>query len=170
VNCALETHAVSYRDAEFPPVELISLCAHQGELLVVLGDHDAGVNTLIRLLAGVIAPTAGRVVVNGRDAHRASSWLAPDPRHFASGPKASTRALFSADAGSILLLEEPTERVDAYEFHKTLARCRQRADAGDLVVLATKNAHLTRIPRATIALIAHGRLEAWGDRSLVQSR
>jgi ABC-type multidrug transport system ATPase subunit len=168
VSCALETRAVSYHDGELPPVCVVSLCAHRGELLVVLGPDDAGVKTLTRLLAGSIAPTAGKVLVDGRDARHTSPWVEPDPRRFVSGPEASKRALFSAEPASLLLLEEPTEGLDAYEFHKTLARCRQRADAGDLVVLATRNAHLARIPRATIALIADGRLQAWGDRSLVE--
>lgn len=37
---------------------------------VLLGPNGAGKTTLFRVLAGVVAPTAGRVLITGRDPHR----------------------------------------------------------------------------------------------------
>ncbi len=44
----------------------ISLEAHAGRVLALLGDNGAGKSTLIKILSGVHQPTAGTVEVNGR--------------------------------------------------------------------------------------------------------
>ncbi|MFP4530404.1 MAG: ABC transporter ATP-binding protein, partial [Halodesulfurarchaeum sp.] len=45
----------------------VSLSVQPGELLTVVGPSGCGKTTLIRLVAGLEAPTAGRVQVDGRD-------------------------------------------------------------------------------------------------------
>jgi simple sugar transport system ATP-binding protein len=44
----------------------ISLHVDPGEVVGLLGDNGAGKSTLIKILAGVIKPTSGKIVVNGR--------------------------------------------------------------------------------------------------------
>ena len=44
----------------------ISLEAHAGRVLALLGDNGAGKSTLIKILSGVHQPTSGSVEVNGR--------------------------------------------------------------------------------------------------------
>src|SRR6184192_1073575 len=50
-----------------PTIRDVSLTLEPGTLSVLLGPTLSGKTSLMRLLAGLDAPTRGRVVVNGRD-------------------------------------------------------------------------------------------------------
>lgn len=49
----------------------VSLHVDPGEVVGLLGDNGAGKSTLIKILAGVIKPTSGEIIVNGE---RVSNW------------------------------------------------------------------------------------------------
>ena len=49
----------------------VSLHVDPGEVVGLLGDHGAGKSTLIKILAGVIRPTSGEIIINGE---RVSNW------------------------------------------------------------------------------------------------
>jgi sn-glycerol 3-phosphate transport system ATP-binding protein len=57
-------------------VDQVSLRAEAGRFLVLLGPSGCGKSTLLRLIAGLEEPTAGRIVIDGRDV----TTLAPDKR------------------------------------------------------------------------------------------
>jgi ABC-type sugar transport system ATPase subunit len=48
-------------------VDQVSLTLAPGELFVLLGSSGSGKSTILRLIAGLIAPDAGRVVLHERD-------------------------------------------------------------------------------------------------------
>lgn len=48
-------------------VQDISLELQQGEILGLLGPNGAGKSTTMQMLSGVLAPSAGRIVINGYD-------------------------------------------------------------------------------------------------------
>jgi branched-chain amino acid transport system ATP-binding protein len=50
-----------------PVLHDVSLAVRPGEVLLVLGGNGAGKSTLLRSIVGFIKPTAGSVVLNGRD-------------------------------------------------------------------------------------------------------
>ncbi len=68
----------------FTAVDCISLEAAGGEIHGFLGPNGAGKTTTIRMVAGLLKPTAGRILVNGHDlatapeAAKASLGFIPD--------------------------------------------------------------------------------------------
>ncbi|MDP6582306.1 MAG: ABC transporter ATP-binding protein, partial [Vicinamibacterales bacterium] len=69
---------------DFTAVDGVSLEARAGEIHGFLGPNGAGKTTTIRMIAGLLKPTAGRVVVNCHDlatepeAAKASLGFIPD--------------------------------------------------------------------------------------------
>lgn len=58
-----------YQNAESDVLQGLNLSIHAGQKVAVLGRSGAGKSTLAMLLRGIEQPTAGRVLVAGRDAH-----------------------------------------------------------------------------------------------------
>ncbi|HEX3836806.1 MAG TPA: polyamine ABC transporter ATP-binding protein [Steroidobacteraceae bacterium] len=58
---------LSKRFDEFVAVDDVSLEIHRGEIFCLLGGSGSGKTTLLRMLAGFETPTAGRILVDGRD-------------------------------------------------------------------------------------------------------
>ena len=51
---------------EFWPLRAISFAVHSGEIFGVIGANGAGKSTLLKVIAGIIPPSVGSVVVRGR--------------------------------------------------------------------------------------------------------
>jgi sulfate transport system ATP-binding protein len=58
------------RFGRLPVVDQVSLSLDPGELFVLLGSSGSGKSTILRLIAGLVAPDAGRVVLHDRDVTR----------------------------------------------------------------------------------------------------
>ncbi|AKJ29679.1 ABC transporter ATP-binding protein [Caldimonas brevitalea] len=58
-------------------VDHVSLDIHQGEIFALLGSSGCGKTTLLRMLAGFETPTAGRIVLAGRDLGELAPWQRP---------------------------------------------------------------------------------------------
>ena len=52
---------------DFPVLDRLDLTVAEGEFFVVVGPSGIGKTTLLRLIAGLERPDAGRVLVGGRD-------------------------------------------------------------------------------------------------------
>lgn len=50
----------------------VSVSARRGEITVILGSSGCGKTTLLRHIVGLLTPASGRVLIDGRDVHRAS--------------------------------------------------------------------------------------------------
>ena len=68
----IELHAVTKRYGGFTAVDAIDLQVPAGELFGLLGPNGAGKTTTLRMLAGILRPTAGTIRIAGVD-------LAADP-------------------------------------------------------------------------------------------
>lgn len=69
-----------------PAVDGLSLSVRRGELYALLGPNGAGKTTTLRMVAGLLAPDAGRIEVNGIDlardpagAKRTMAYLPDEP-------------------------------------------------------------------------------------------
>ncbi len=64
---AIEVHDLTRRFGSFTAVDAISFDVAQGEVFGFLGANGAGKTTAIRMLIGLLAPSAGRATVAGFD-------------------------------------------------------------------------------------------------------
>jgi ABC-type Fe3+/spermidine/putrescine transport system ATPase subunit len=61
---------VTHRFARVTALDDVSLEIREGELVTLLGPSGCGKTTLLRVIAGFVRPSAGRVVLHGRDVTR----------------------------------------------------------------------------------------------------
>ena len=62
----LETRGLTYRADGTRFVDDVSLRLREGRITTILGPNGAGKSLLLRLIHGLIAPTSGNVIWNGR--------------------------------------------------------------------------------------------------------
>ncbi|GGK35248.1 heme ABC transporter ATP-binding protein [Salinarimonas ramus] len=65
---------VAYATAGRTLLHPIDVSLAAGEMVVVVGPNGAGKSTLLKLLSGELAPSAGRVLYEGRDARAWTPW------------------------------------------------------------------------------------------------
>ena len=61
---------------ELPVLEDVSLRVESGEFVAILGRSGCGKSTLFKILAGLVSPTGGRLLLDGRDVANARGSLA----------------------------------------------------------------------------------------------
>lgn len=66
-SAAIVLENLTKRYGDFTAVRDVSLAVQRGEILAFLGSNGAGKSTTIRMMTGVLRPTAGRVLVHGLD-------------------------------------------------------------------------------------------------------
>jgi putative spermidine/putrescine transport system ATP-binding protein len=64
----VELQGVSKRYGEVEALQRVDLSIAKGEFVTLLGPSGSGKSTLLNLIAGMITPSSGRVVIDGRDA------------------------------------------------------------------------------------------------------
>ena len=68
----LEVRGISKQFSGVRALDDVSLTLARGEVLAVVGENGAGKSTLMRIVAGVVQPTAGTIVVDGEQVAFAS--------------------------------------------------------------------------------------------------
>lgn len=67
MRALLEVEKVSRNFGATHAVDSVSLAVQSGELLGLIGPNGAGKSTLFNLIAGVLPPSGGRIIVDGTD-------------------------------------------------------------------------------------------------------
>ena len=66
-RAVVELHGCTRDFGAVRAVDALDLAVHEGELLSLLGPSGCGKTTTLNLIAGFVAPSAGRVIVDGQD-------------------------------------------------------------------------------------------------------
>jgi ABC-2 type transport system ATP-binding protein len=66
----IEATGLTKKFGDFTAVDQVSLSVPAGQVVALLGPNGAGKTTTVRMLAGILAPTAGRATVGGLDVTR----------------------------------------------------------------------------------------------------
>jgi branched-chain amino acid transport system ATP-binding protein len=119
----------------------MSLAVGSGELVCIIGSNGAGKTTLMRCLSGLLAPSAGEIVIDGRSTHPPASRQPADFVRAGIAHVPEGRRLFAAMSvrDNLLMgayLRDDKERIAAdlervYAMFPVLAE-RRRQDAGTL--------------------------------------
>lgn len=142
VLCERLTHV--YRDdegTEVTALDEVELRVRRGEAVALVGPSGAGKSTLLTLLAGLVRPTAGRIVVDGEDV-----------------VSLSERALLRLRARKLgMVLQTPGRNVLPYATARqnvafaqrsgTLTRAERRAEAAELLESVGLDEHADRPAR-----------------------
>jgi multiple sugar transport system ATP-binding protein len=64
---SIEIRSMSRVFAKNAAVDAVSLTVEDGDFLVLLGPSGCGKTTLLRMIAGLLEPTSGRLLLDGRD-------------------------------------------------------------------------------------------------------
>jgi ABC-2 type transport system ATP-binding protein len=82
----IETEALTKRFGDKVAVDRLSLRVEAGEVMGFLGPNGSGKTTTIRLLMGLLRPSAGRASILGRDCHRDAVPLKRDVGYLPDEP------------------------------------------------------------------------------------
>jgi len=78
-SLALDSLTKVFDDPSRPAVDAVSFAVAPGECLAILGPSGSGKSTVLRSIAGLDVPSAGRILVDGTDV----AGLAPERRGMA---------------------------------------------------------------------------------------
>lgn len=69
-----------YKGSEADVIQDFSLSIQKGEVICILGESGSGKSTVLRLMAGLEAPSSGRMVVNGEQIINDNVFVLPEKR------------------------------------------------------------------------------------------
>jgi energy-coupling factor transporter ATP-binding protein EcfA2 len=153
----------------------VTLHAHDGEAIALMGRNGAGKSTLLKAIAGVLAPTRGRIRAGGvalltqhpgdhllHDTIGAqlpdSELAARHPRDVSGGERQrSALELILRAPSRVLLLDEPTRGMDPARRDALAARLSERTG---VVMVATHDAEFAAAFATRVILLGDGRAVA----------
>lgn len=175
---------VTYDGYQSRAVSHLNLDFHRGGVVGVLGGKGAGKSTVLKLLAGRLGPTEGKVKIFGRSARsgsaRAKVGYLPgkiDASHgggffsrlFAGKKEASSTArgaarLTQAVLGNrdLLILDDPFEGLEFAEANEAKGLVREMAARGKTIILSSDSLMDVKELCGRFVILHEGRLQAAG--------
>jgi len=97
---SVEQLTFGYRKRQTQIID-VSLQLNAGDILGLLGPNGAGKTTLVSLIAGLLKPLQGRVLIDGKPAHLGRRDVALVPQEYAFYPRLSGRENLLYFAGAL---------------------------------------------------------------------
>ena len=76
-NAVISVHGLNKRFGKFHAVRDATFDVQEGELVSLLGPSGSGKSTILRMIAGLVLPESGEVLINGVDL----TWSIPQVRN-----------------------------------------------------------------------------------------
>ena len=161
-----KTYGHSHDSPSVQAVTCLCLSVPAGQILGLLGRAGAGKTTVLKLIGGLLEPSAGRVLVNGHDVvrERNVAWcqvylaLQEDPSLY-------TRPI---PVEPILLIDEPALDAGVHPAREWLRELAH--EHGKTVLLATRDLDVARELCDRVAILHQGRLVAERESRFLQDR
>jgi ABC-2 type transport system ATP-binding protein len=131
---AIETHDLERRFGSFTAVHQVNFCIPRGEIFGLLGPNGAGKTTTIRILCGILLPSAGTATVLGYDVARQPEEI-------------KKRIGYMSQKFSLYGDLTPTENLDFYASIYAVPRPERAKRVAELVEMAGLGDHQKALTR-----------------------
>lgn len=179
---AIQTHALTRCFKEKTAVDALELTVPEGELFALLGVNGAGKTTTIKLLSGLLAPTAGDAEIFGVSirSQKVKHLLAVSPQETAVAPNLTVRENLELMAGiadasrkeakarAEAMLDEARLREVAEKRAKTLSGGWQRRLSIAMALISEPK--LLFLDEPTLGLDVLARRELWREIEALKGR
>jgi len=100
----IETQDLSVHFENRPALSAVDLTLSPGEIVALVGPNGAGKSTLMRVLAGILQPSHGRVLIDGKESH------GPNPCIIYVPQRSAVDWTFPIDVTGVVLLARRSAR------------------------------------------------------------
>lgn len=158
-------HLGTRRFQEVRVIDDVSFSVTAGEAVAYIGPNGAGKSTTVKLLAGILAPSAGEVRVCGVDPHRSR---VENARRVGVLFGQRTQLWWDLPVRDSLALLRDMHGVDAQTYRRRLARFDEVLELGRLLPLVARKLSLGERMRADLAAaLLHGPRIAYLDEPTI---
>jgi len=171
MQSCIEVSSLAYAHGTRTTLAGVDLMVAPGQVHGVLGPRWAGKTTLLRILAGELAPSSGHVSVPGTTVLVGDDGRSPiEERLDPATRRRVALARAAASAPDVLLVDEPPEGFDGGTTAVTRSLVARFAAQGGVVVWATRRLDALTGIASGVTLLANGRVRYRGSAEALAER